>query len=203
MKTLRYTLVTDGSSDAALKPIIDWLISQHRPEVGLIGEIARDLGNVGLALEARLPRALKLFPCDMLFVHRDAEGESLEFRLAEIRNAVEVQDLPWVPIVPIRMTEAWLLSDEDAIRSAAENRAGKIQLNLPAKRTWESINNPKKVLFDALITASEKRGRALNKFSPTRQRALVAQRTLNFSRLRGLASFDAFENELIEKLRIF
>lgn len=201
MRTIRYTLITDGSSDIALKPIIEWLIAQHRPELGLIGELARDMGNVGLALPARIPQALRLFPCDVLFVHRDAEGDALQTRLSEIGQAVQDLHGCYVPIVPVRMTEAWLLSDESAIRSAAENKSGRAPLNLPAKRNWESLNDPKRILFDALIAASEKTGRALSKFNPGRQRALVALRTVDFSGLRGLPSFDLFEEQLVEKLR--
>ncbi|SFM30413.1 hypothetical protein [Rugamonas rubra] len=201
MKTIRYTLVTDGSSDVALKPIIEWLVAQHRPEIGLIGELAKDMGTVGLALAARVPQAIRLFPCDILFVHRDAEGEPLQRRMDEIDAVTRDLHVKYVPIVPIRMTEAWLLSDELAIRSAAENRAGRAPLNLPAKRNWETVNDPKRVLFDALIAASGKSGRALSKFSPARQRALVAQRTTDFSALRGLLSFDVFEEKLLEILR--
>lgn len=201
MRTIRYTLVTDGSSDAALMPIIEWLFAQHRPEIGLIGELARDMGSVGLTLTARIPQAIRLFPCDILFVHRDAEGEPLQKRIDEIEFAASLSHVRCVPIVPIRMTEAWLLSDEAAIRSAAENRAGRSPLNLPPKKNWETVNDPKRVLFEALTTASGKSGRALGKFSPARQRALVAQRTTDFSALRGLLSFDVFEEKLLEVLR--
>lgn len=203
MRKIRYTLVADGSSDVVLKPIIEWIVAQHRPEIGLIGELARDMGKVGLSLSDKIPQALKLFPCDILFVHRDAEAMAIDLRISEINEAVVKVHDNFVPIVPIRMTETWLLSDEYAIRSAAENRSGRVDLNIPVKRNWESLNDPKKILFDALITASEKSGRALNKFNPNKQRCLVAQRTNDFSRLRGLVSFDLFESNLVEKLKEF
>ncbi len=38
MKRLRFTLITDGSSDKALIPIIHWLLSQHYPNLPLDGE---------------------------------------------------------------------------------------------------------------------------------------------------------------------
>lgn len=203
MKSLRYTLIADGSSDVALMPIIDWLLAQHRPDLGIVGELARDTGKVGLALDARVPAVLKLFPCDILFVHRDAEGDAPEMRFYEISHAVDDLHKNCVPIVPLRMTEAWLFSDEAAIRSAAENRSGKISLNLPAKKNWEGLKDPKQLLFNKLIIASEKTGRALSKFNPARQRMLITQRTTDFSDLRGVASFDAFEEKLIEKLKGF
>ena len=39
-------------------------------------------------LHERITESIRLFPCDLLLVHRDAEGESLEKRRAEIQHAV-------------------------------------------------------------------------------------------------------------------
>jgi hypothetical protein len=197
MPTLRYTLVADGSSDTALTSIIDWLIADRFPDLGILGEFAHGIGPVGLALERRIPAALRLFPCDLLIIHRDAEGDSYEQRLSEVEAAVGEHFPRWLPLIPVRMTEAWLLSDEAAIRSAAENKSGRVPLNLPLKRSWEQLRDPKEVLFAALLEASEKSPRALRKFNPARQRALVAGRTSDFSALRGLPSFDEFESKLV------
>jgi len=48
------------------------------------------------------------------------------------------------------MIESWLLTDEDAIRCAADNRNGTANLNLPVHNRIEKLNNPKEVLFLAL-----------------------------------------------------
>ncbi|WP_141753309.1 hypothetical protein [Duganella sp. HH101] len=184
-------------------PIIEWLIKEHRPDFGLQGQVATGLSTVDRSLASRIPAALASCPCDMLFIHRDAEGESIELRLCEIEDAAQVHNADYVPIVPVRMTEAWLFSDEAAIRSAAENLRGNMTLNLPAKKTWERLADPKGVLFETLVIASGKQGRALAKFNPHRQRRLVTQRTHDFSGLRGLPSFDEFESQLLRKLRDF
>jgi hypothetical protein len=203
MKVLRYTLLSDGSSDAALLPIIEWLIGEHRPDLGVLGQLAGGLETNDRSLVQRVPAALRAYPCDFLFVHRDAEGESMEVRLREIDKAKADFDIVCIPIIPVKMTEAWLLSDEMAIRSAAENRNGTMGLGLPGKRNWESLPDPKGILFESLVIASGKQGRALAKFNPHRQRPLVAQRTSNFVGLRGVPSFDFFEAQLIEKLKDF
>lgn len=203
MTVLRYTLLSDGSSDVALMPIIEWLIKEHRPDIGLLGQIAEGLSTDDRSLEKRIPAALAAYPCGILFVHRDAEGESIDTRLCEIADAARAFGIDYVPIIPVRMTEAWLFSDETAIRSAAENRNGGMNLNLPAKRIWEKLPDPKGALFESLVVASGKQGRALAKFNPHRQRPLIAQRTSNFSGLRGVPSFDFFEALLVEKLKEF
>lgn len=203
MTILRYTLLSDGSSDAALIPIIEWLIAQHRPEIGVLGQCAQHLETTDLSLASRVPAALAKYPCELLFIHRDAEAVPLTDRLQEIDAASVRATVPCVPVIPVRMTEAWLFSDETAIRSAAENRNGVIKLQIPSKKMWEGLVDPKACLFGILVLASGKQGRALAKFNPHRQRALVTQRTDDFSRLRGLPSFDFFEAQLVRILKDF
>ncbi|MBC7499428.1 MAG: hypothetical protein H7315_02865 [Herminiimonas sp.] len=196
-KVIRYTLLADGSSDAALVPIIDWTIEQNFSHIAYASQYARDLGKVGLQLEERVTQTLLQFPCDILFLHRDAENEGLQARLEEIAYAVATIGQSYVPIIPVRMTEAWMLSDETAIRAAAGNSHSKVALDLPKRDRWEKLPDPKAVLFNALTVATEKKGRALNKFYPDRHRHRVTQLTENFGLLRGLDGFDGFEKALI------
>jgi len=55
-----------------------------------------------------------------------------------------------VPAVPVRMTEAWLLFDEAAIRRAAGCPNGSMPLELPSLKTSEDIPDPKTILHEAL-----------------------------------------------------
>jgi len=66
-------------------------------------------------LSERVSATLQLYPCDILFVHRDSEGQPAELRYREIASAVP-QEQRRVAIVPVRMQEAWLLHDEPALR---------------------------------------------------------------------------------------
>ena len=201
MDLFRYTLLADGSSDEALIPIINWLIGEHFPDARILPAFARELRTVGNGLLERVNEALRNFPCDLLFVHRDAEGMLRANRVVEIEHIMQGVEVPYVPLVPVRMTEAWLLADETSIRFAAGNQSGKQALDLPNRRQWENLNDPKAVLLSALTIATGKTGRRLSKFSPERARALVTQRTESFAALRGLEAFDAFESDLIEQLR--
>jgi hypothetical protein len=197
----RYTLLADGTSDEVLMPILSWLISQHLPEVRSVASFARDFGKVGNDLGSRVKAALNNFPCDMLFIHRDAETISRNQRMEEIDDVMTTYGTPYVSIIPVRMTEAWLLSDEEAIRFAAGNAAGRNQLNLPRREKWEDLPDPKAILFDALKLASGRTGRALDKFNPQKARHLITPRTESFESLRGVKAFDHFEEDLVLKLR--
>ena len=127
---LKYTIVTDGSSDRALMPILDWLCRENfnRPVEGQWFD-PRPFGPPSLTLEAQINTALDLFPCDILFIHRDAEGDRPQDRYQEIHEAAQIlvqrtYNIPHICVVPVRMTEAWLLFDEKAIRKAAGNPNG-------------------------------------------------------------------------------
>lgn len=86
MTAIRYTLLSDGSSDRMLMPIIDWLLYVHCPAQSIEPNWA-DLARLRLppkTLPERVVAALDLYPCDILFVHRDAEKESFEVRFLQI-----------------------------------------------------------------------------------------------------------------------
>ena len=124
---LRYTLVSDGPTDRVLLRIIDWVLDQisSTSERGVQSEFA-DLGRLvrGTGLLGKISSALDFYPCDLLFVHRDAESSDAAMRLhrlEEIREAMQSYSICYVPIVPVRMTEAWLLFDRVAICEAAGN----------------------------------------------------------------------------------
>ncbi len=113
MKELRYTLLSDGSSDKALLPMLIWLLREHHVDCAIQSNWAdlRRLPKPPKTLSARIISSLDLYPCDLLFVHRDAEREPCGFRVAEIREAVEkalksVPVPPYVCVVPVRMQEA-------------------------------------------------------------------------------------------------
>src|SRR5947209_2033943 len=155
MEPFRYTLIGDGSSDRCLLPILGWVVSQV-PALAGRGVVAQFADLRGLdppphRLAERIREAFRLNPCEILFVHRDAEGLALEDRVAEIREAAGVAEIPsYVPVVPIRMTEAWLLIEETAIRRAAGNPNGKVVLQLPSLQRLERERDPKDLLHQYL-----------------------------------------------------
>ncbi|RYZ17702.1 MAG: hypothetical protein EOO70_01175 [Myxococcaceae bacterium] len=203
MTPLTYTLVADGPSDRCLEPIINWTLAQAmKPVEALIdAQIAdfRDTPGAPRSLDERITRAVEQFPCDLLFVHRDAERESPERRRDEIASAVRGIGLAHVVcIVPIRMTEAWLLFDEHAIRRAAGNPNGTVPLHLPPASRFEALPDPKQVLGDALLMASEANGRKLRQFQRdiSMLKHRVAELIEDFTPLRRLSAFQTFEREL-------
>lgn len=158
MNPFRYTLVADGPSDRSLLPIIDWVLAGLGLTVGIAGQMAdfRYLTTPPSGLVARIRLAFTQYPCDLLFIHRDAEAERMEIRAEEIRAASEAATvLTYVPVIPVRMTEAWLLIDENAIRRSADNPSGTNPLPLPAIGTLEATQDPKRALHECLLVACD------------------------------------------------
>ena len=202
MQELRYTLLADGSSDRALLPILTWLLRQSCGAIPIEAEFAdlRRLPSPPKKLSERINWSVELYPCDLLFVHRDAESASIEEREAEIRRAIEessVEDsVCFVCVVPVRMQEAWLLIDEAALRRAAGNPNGTQPLAMPDVKKLERLADPKQLICDLLRQASGLRGRRLKRFSWRSSVHRVAEIIDDFSVLYRLAAFQRLAAEV-------
>jgi hypothetical protein len=208
MRELRYTLLSDGSSDRALMPLLTWLLRQYLTADVAIQPAWADLFRLPRPprdLSERILVALDLYPCDLLWVHRDAEREPREKRVEEIRKAVTQAacraDATLVCVVPVRMQEAWLLINEAAIRRAAGNPNGRNSLALPRSRDLEDLPDPKDMLHELLREASGLQGRRRARFSAPGNAWRVAEFIEDFTPLRILPAFRALEDELAQALR--
>lgn len=196
-KVRTFTLIMDGSSDRILVPVVEWLLSEKLGDQPFSVQIARKLPPLREGLHMRIRYAQAMYPNDVLLVHRDSEKESWDTRLEEINQAVKQAGIAsWIPIVPVRMSEAWFLHDENVIRRAAGNSSSRVALNLPPKSRWALEPDPKELLFQAIRTASGHTGRRLQKLDLNAARAHVAELVDDFAYLRGIYSFDRFEENL-------
>jgi len=204
MTELYYTLITDGTSDKALLPILRWLLIKLGVKVAIQPQWA-DLGSVKnppKKLHDRMAIAIDMYPCDILFVHRDAEREPVENRVIEIRTAekllVAENTPPIVCVIPIRMIEAWLLFDEPAIRKASGNPNGKQKLNLPNTSRTETIADPKIMLEQIQDIA---RGLGKHRKKDKIPNIRIAEMIDDFEPLRNLTAFQELEKDLIYTLK--
>ena len=206
MVNIRYTLLTDGSSDRALIPHLTWLLKENGISMPIYAEWAelRHLPNVPQGLVEKITKSLELYPCDIIFIHRDAEREPTENRKAEILAALSEVNGVEVPlsicVIPVRMLESWLLSDAQAIRRASGNPHGKVNLSLPRLNQIENIPNPKELLCNILRTASESSGRRLRKLNLSQCISQISNYIEDFSVLRDLTAFQNLENEIKEMI---
>ena len=123
-RQLAYAVVADGGTDRLLVPIIQWAVHRLDPGVEILEpDFRRRRGSITEFLGAYKTGAM------LIFVHRDSEGLSLEERLREF-GTVDRPDV--VPVVPVRMSESWILIDGFAIAQAAGSTSAR------GTRAWHS-----------------------------------------------------------------
>ncbi len=154
-KRVTFFLVCEGTSDEALVEHLETLVARQgvdevlgipRSGTGSVHEKIRALGEEGTAF-------------DFVVVHRDADQRDPTPRIAEVEAALREARLPGCPVVPVQMTEAWLLLDESAIRAVVGRPSGREPLDLPKLHEIEGTHDSKAVLKRALLAAAGGTGR--------------------------------------------
>jgi hypothetical protein len=188
-KDFLFALLADGTSDRVLIPVIRWCIRQLDPDVVLLPPHFKHRGSDDI--REAVDRLIATYRPSLVFVHRDAERLDHSSRKREIPTMAGV-----VPVVPVRMTEAWLLTDEQAIRRASGNPNGRVPLDVPPLARLESLPDPKLELHRLLRVASELKGRRLRRLDESSAVHRIAETTEDFSPLRNLSAFADLEAEL-------
>lgn len=198
MQVVTTGLIADGSSDRALIPLLKLVLLEH---LKLPFEEPQLIHGEDNDLQSKVQCALTKFSLDILFIHRDAENEQWEQREQEIRNAIPQNiDGKVVSVIPIKMTESWLLTDPMAIRNAVGNPNSNTPLNIPKINKLESCA-AKKVLLEALTLASEYGAQRRRKFRPEQYRHRVSELTTDLQLMRQIPSFKRMEDQLLPILR--
>lgn len=206
--TFNGLFVCEGTSDQPLADHVARMFSERNcslvlraPDFALLPE------KVGAGVEGKLRAARKYGGrYDLIVVHRDSDNQGIEARRLEISAAADrvFPTTPAVAVIPVRMTEAWLLLDEWAIRSVADNPNGRRALDLPGVRDVERVADPKQRLREVLVLASECSGRRLDIF----KRRFAAQRRILLERLdpagpvAGLQAWQSVVSEVERAVKI-
>lgn len=144
----------------------------------------------------------------VLCVHTDADRRSdsaaFEERIAPAFQAVKNTDgeicKNLIPIVPIQMTEAWMLADPERLKE--EIGTDKSLLDLKLNRTPEDIADPKKVIKDSLHIAFEDQTRRKRKRSlGIAELYLPMGQKVDLQKLSRLSSYQKFREGVREAYR--
>lgn len=141
----------------------------------------------------------------ILFVHADgsndpkrARDEQVDPGLALVRQ--HMKDVAGVGVVPIRETEAWIIADGDALRSAFGTGLSDEMLGLPTGQAVEGIRDPKKTLHATFVATHPSSRRLRHGISPYLN---TLGEQVSLTSLRKVPSFCSLENELRNVLREF
>lgn len=177
---MRAIFIGEGSSDRPLAEIVASLFEREgvqidvvAPDLDLLPGLRRDVGSkVAAALSLTGARV------DLLVIHRDSDNAGSPARRNEIHEAIEANASGHrhLCVIPVHMTEAWLILDETAIRQVSGNPGGRLSLGLPAAKEAERRADPKAILAEAILIASAESGRrrerVVRRFNENRRRLL-------------------------------
>ena len=191
-RQLAWSVVADGGTDSLLVPIIQWAVHRIDPGVEILEpEFRKRIGSVADFLTTYETGAM------LIFVHRDSENLGLDERRREFET-LDRQD--FVPVVPVRMSESWILFDGPAIAKAAGSPAS--QVPVPRVAEIENIPDPKyrldELLFQAAGAPAGRKGRVF-KSSIARRRVSVAEYITDYSPLENVPAFRSFQEVLAER----
>lgn len=203
---IQILFIGEGSSDSGIATHIRRIAAEHGHNALITDPLVARLPPPPRKTVAAKLQAVKDLGgiYDLIVLHRDADRDGREPRLAEISAAAGrvMPEVPHVPVIPIRMTEAWLLLDEAEIRRVAGAPNGKVPLNLPKASAVENIPDPKTILKQTLSRASGLRGRKLATFNDRfpRNRALLLERIDPEGPIRNVPSWCDFNADLVRGL---
>lgn len=135
----------------------------------------------------------------VLFVHADADRDPAAARLNRVGPAMELLHARFphrgvVSVVPVRMTEAWMLQDGDALRAVMGCTLSDKEWGLPGSDAGvEAIRDPKQMLEKVFLSTQPS--------GPARRRGVgglyapLGER-VRLERLRLLPSFRQTDQEL-------
>lgn len=205
IRFLLAVLVCEGVSDEWFLPVllqraIQRLCIEGRVEVQVEVEVvAADHQRSTTILGAldQVPRFEVL-----LYHHDGAPAGTAQAKVDEIRRAVTAaRREPFVAVVPVRETEAWLLADHAALANAAGRQAvPPLVAVAPRARDVEALPDPKKTLNTAIATAAGRRasGSRLQADRPDVYADIATN--LDLDLLRQVPSFQCWWDEMAQAL---
>jgi Domain of unknown function (DUF4276) len=133
----------------------------------------------------------------ILFIHADADSDSERAIRERIEPARALLQAEWgaqsVAVVPVRMTEAWMLADLQALKRAFGTTMDEHEMGLAGAVAHgpDSLSDPKATLNAAFRASCGKR-----RLSPVGAYFGLLGETASIEQLRKLAAFRRMEGEL-------
>lgn len=171
-----------------------------------------DINKSGLNFNEQVKEACKIgfekFGILLLFVHTDADNMD-DFQTFQTRinpAIVYVNQLDeelfckhLVAVVPIQMTESWMLADKELLKSEIGINGSDVDLGI--HRNPEVVTNPKALIENMIrISKEDNAKRKRRKGLMISDLYQIIGQSVDISELENLTSYMKFKNSLIEKL---
>ena len=209
MRYLQPALYAEGATDERFLPQLLWrlcddlcLMLNQRVEVAPVEVLpvvkaAQIAGSRHDRILAAAEAASDLW--SVLFVHADADGDAIAARASRVHPGLELLQQRFasriaVAVVPVRMTESWMLQDGNALRNVLGCTLSDKDWGLPGSDAGvEALTDPKQMLEQIFLSTQPS--------GPARRRGVgglyapLGER-VSLDRLRRLPSFRQTDQEL-------
>lgn len=145
----------------------------------------------------------------ILFIHTDSDNRDdsnvFDIKIIPAVALVDQQEddkvcKKIVALVPIQMTESWMIADKELLKSEIGIEGSDLELGI--HKNPEEIANPKAVIENIIRISKENQvKRKRNKGLMISDLYQIIGQKIDVSQLEKLASYMKFKNSLIEKLR--
>jgi hypothetical protein len=214
-------LYAEGSSDHLFLPIViqrtsKQLLDQYKQmAIRVLPVKSIILNRLGLSqADYIVQAACQAVDCHALIVHADADDRTSESAMREryqpgyqqvqqMREHGEQICKHLLPLIPIQMTEAWMLADQETLLQRVIGTSMNAQsLGLPTRmRQIEADANPKSTFNQAVQRAYQHRSRRHRNIDVTPYYESLAQQ-IKLERLLLLSSYQQFVQDLTDSLKV-
>lgn len=157
-------------------------------------------------IETMLKASRKAAECGLtvLCIHADSDARSIEnvveFKFAPFTEALKsLSDEEYckaiVPVIPIQMTEAWMMADKELLKTKIAAN-GKRDTDLGLHRAPESYADPKQAIIEAIRIAQADRPKRRRNALTINDLYDEMGQSIPLQRLRELHSFHSFEENV-------
>jgi len=217
MSTLVMALYVEGRPDERFLPIViqrtvERILAQRGRTIVDVLEPVVLARSIDRRFQTRVDRILEAARRSAgyhaLIIHADADHPTPERAMEErirpgfeqVRNAQERVCDKLVPIIPVRMTEAWMLVDSEALRMVIGVSADTQMLALPTRpRQVESDLDPKQTFRQAVQNALVHRSRRRRRIDLGAIYEPLA-RQINMERLNEVPAYQQFVSDMTDTL---
>jgi hypothetical protein len=217
MNSLVLALYAEGRTDERFLPIViqrtaEQILAQRGSQVVDVPAPTVLEGSMDRKPSRRAERILEAARCahgyHALIVHADADHPTPERALEEriepgldlVRRSQKAVCEQVIPIVPVQMTEAWMLVDSGALCEVIGTNVDAASLGLPQHaRQVESDAAPKRTLNRAIQNALAGRPRRRRRLEVGTLYEPLA-RQIRLARLSGIPSYARFAGDLTDLL---
>ena len=214
MNVLVLGLYAEGRTDERFLPLViqrtaELILTQYdRPNIEALEPIILTRHPATNRSESILQAAREAFDYHAVIVHADADNRTHKQTLHELFNPgyilVQQEKEPvcrtLVPIIPIRMVEAWMLADSEALRRVLRTKASIQMLSLSGKvKQVELDKDPKETIKQVIQKAYPDQPQQWNRIRGELYTDLAP--VIRLDLLNQLTAYRQFVNDLTDALK--